>query len=245
MSNKEEKERSVFIAFAKVEGIFGDGNDVKNGKPPEPDIIFSDSKGMKSSFELVEILDQGYASMRNMVIGFNEICHKFLRDLSLSEKEIFNSKYANADIFLSLCPSNTRQTLRLTIPNILKELLDLPCEAKGIVGANIGLLRPVTIYRTQHLVVGPRFNANLSMSVNDPAVSAIQCKMHKYYKTLHSLNLLAYVDINPMFPKDVWLSPITDFFATLDNTCQFEAIYIFDYNSNKVKRKWRKLCTIQ
>ena len=62
--------------------------------------------------------------------------------------------------------------------------------------------------------------------------------MSKTYEPQGQLNLLAYIDTNPMFPDEVWLADLDDYLATLDARCQFAKIFVYDCSSSRVKRTW-------
>jgi hypothetical protein len=87
--------------------------------------------------------------------------------------------------------------------------------------------------------VGPLFNASSAVWVGDPTQKAIESKLEKIYEPQGVLKLLAYIDGNPMFPDDVWLADLDKFLTSLDASCQFKEIFVYDCRSNSIKRHWR------
>lgn len=88
--------------------------------------------------------------------------------------------------------------------------------------------------------IGPLFDVQSVVRVGDPTVNAIAKKMAKTYQTKGTRSLLAYIDTNPMFPDEIWLSNLDEYFLTLDEACQFQSIYVYDCRSKSIKRTWRR-----
>lgn len=99
------------------------------------------------------------------------------------------------------------------------------------------LLDRITIHRGLN---GPLFDAPNVAWVGDPTVDALRGKMAKRYTPQGELCLLAYIDANPMFPDEVWLTDLDEYLATLDRACQFAHIYVFDCRSNSIRRAWHR-----
>ena len=64
--------------------------------------------------------------------------------------------------------------------------------------------------------------------------------MSKNYAPRGQLHLVSYIASNPMFQDDVWLANLDQYFMSLDATCQFESIIVYDRRSNAIKRSWRR-----
>ncbi len=157
-------------------------------------------------------------------------------------RDSFKEKYGNADIFLSFRPDLTIRRRRKTLSTIFEKLAALPPDTKGEIFAEDvdleGFIEYANINRGRF--VGPLFDASEVVFVGDPTVEAIDSKMDKTYKTLYELSLLAYVETNPMFPDEVWLSDLEKYGAILGADCQFENIFVFDWQSRLVRYKWSR-----
>lgn len=82
---------------------------------------------------------------------------------------------------------------------------------------------------------GPLFDSVAAGSIGDPTVSAIRSKFGKRYESEHPLHLMGYIDLNPMFPEDIWLPSVEDFVKASIQKCQFEKFWIFDFQKNEIK----------
>lgn len=88
--------------------------------------------------------------------------------------------------------------------------------------------------------VGPLFDAPSTVRIGDPSVPAIKSKMFKTYKLVGELNLLAYIDGNPMPPDDVWFPTLDAYLESLNKECPFAHIFVFRYSSSVVHRTWHR-----
>lgn len=239
---KDERERAVFELFAKAEAHFTAASTIESRPEPEADILLSLPSGERRAFELVEILDQGYASSLQCQLNTREACYKHLESMEGNAKKDFKDRFADADIFLAFRGNLTFQRRKRALSKIFQYLLSLPPGAVGNFSIENGTLEKVLEYITIQRgdFEGPMFDASSYVRMGDPTVEAIRSKLGKAYKSTHELNLLAYIETNPMFPDDVWLSGLDKYLATLDMSCQFANIYVYDCRVGTIKRSWRR-----
>ena len=95
-----------------------------------------------------------------------------------------------------------------------------------------GALTSVRIARGE--LKGPTFDVPSGGWVADPTTRLIQRKFSKNYITDHPRELLAYVDLNPMFPEVVWRRNLLDFLRIQPAPLPFERVWIFDYRKTKI-----------
>ena len=238
MQSKEERERLVFERFAVATGLLP-GATFDSRPAPEPDILYMPASGSPRAFELVEILDRDFSATIGQQLGTKEVCQDYLDALPPAEADAFRAQYGDADIFIGFRDNLTIQRRKNALPRIFAALRSLPGGFTGDAfddgGSLDALLDRITIHRGLR---GPLFDVPSVTWVDDPTVDVISGKMGKKYAPQGELSLLAYIDANPMFPDDVWLPDLDEYLATLDRTCQFVHIYVFDCRSNSVQRTW-------
>ncbi len=241
MLSKEERERLVFERFATATGLLPGGT-FDSRPTPEPDILYVPHGDAPRAFELVEILDRDFSATVGQQLGTNEICRTYLGTLPTAEADAFRSQYRDADIFIGFRDGLNIQRRKNALPRIFAALRSLPEGFTGDAfddgGSLDALLDRVAVYRGRFK--GPLFDSPGVTWVGDPTVDAISGKMAKKYASQGELSLLAYIDTNPMFPDEVWLTDLDEYLAALDRHCQFAYIYVFECRSNSVRRVWRR-----
>ena len=237
---KQERERLVFGEFAVTAGLMPGGWFCSRPEP-EPDILYESDNSVSLAFELVEIIDQAYSNSIERQFDTKDACADYLISLLPAEQQSFQSQYADADIFLGFRPNMTFRLRRNSLPGVFAKLQSLPAGFAGDLAHDSALdsvLDRISIHRGGF--IGPIFDAPSVVRVGDPTVAAIESKMSKNYVPRGELHLLSYIASNPMFPADVWLANLDQYFANLDATCQFESIIVYDRRSNVIKYTWRR-----
>ncbi len=64
--------------------------------------------------------------------------------------------------------------------------------------------------------------------VGDPSVKTVQNKLTRSYTTDHPIELIAYIDENPMFPENVWKPKLDAFLNELPSLAPFQKIWVLD-----------------
>lgn len=234
--SKEERERIVFAHFGRAAGLLPGGS-FSSRPPREPDILYVAKDGTHLAFELVEIIDQDYKASVGQTFSMKDACNAFLD--GIENAAAFRQAFSDADIAFDFGRGMSEQRRRNALPAIFKHLMQLPPGFKGDVFADgnplAALVDHLYVYRG---VVGPLFNDSSAIWVDDPTVDAIEGKMVKTYEPQGQLNLLAYIDTNPMFPEEVWLGRLDTYLATLDARCQFANVFVYDCNASSIRRTW-------
>lgn len=237
--SKPDRELLVFATFAQAAGLLPNGT-FESRLPPEPDILYRGANGSSAAFELVEIIDRDYSNSIARQLSTKDACLAYFESLPANEKTVFKSLYANADIFFDFRANLTLHRRRSLLRDLFVHLLSLPAGFSGDtlhdgVRSIAGIDR-ISIHRG--CFNGPLFDAPSFVRVGDPTIEAIDRKLNKAYKPDGTLNLLAYIDGNPMLPDEAWLSNLDTCLARLDYTCQFESIYVFELRTTSIRRKW-------
>jgi hypothetical protein len=238
---KAELELRVFDLFAKTTGLLPGGKS-ESREPPEPDILYVPDHGPALAFELVRIIDEDYAESVGRMSRTTDACISYIDSLPYSKAAEFRNRFSNADIWIDFLNKLTLPQRKRSLKKVFEALLTLPHDYDGEAFANGNQLRGIVnrIVVSRGNFVGPVFNPMSMSSVSDPTVDALSSKMTKSYEPRGKLNLLAYIDTNPMYPDRVWLPNLARYLDSLDKTCQFESIYVFECESNRIRRAWHK-----
>ncbi|MEJ8855927.1 hypothetical protein WKW79_15210 [Variovorax robiniae] len=239
--SKDARERLIFEHFARTMGLLPHGTFTSQPEP-EPDILYVAADGTSQAFELVEIIDQDYSASLGQSFITKDACNAYLDNLPAPQATAFRSAFRNADIALTFCDNMSGRRRKNALPAIFRHLAVLPDGFTGDVFKGGNPLKTILSYA--HIgrgsFAGPIFNTTSVTWVGDPSVDALKGKMAKRYTPQGQLNLLAYIDGNPMFPDDVWLADLEDYLGTLDTECQFARIFIYDCGTSTVKRTWQR-----
>lgn len=238
---KDARERLVFEHFARAAGLLPGGTFTSRPEP-EPDILYVATDGTSLAFELVEIIDQDYSASLGQSFNTKDACNTYLDKLPATEAAAFRAAFANADIALTFRDNMTGQRRKNALPAIFKHLASLPAGFTGDAFKDGNPLEAILSYAHvgRGRFNGPLFDATSATWVGDPSVDALKGKMGKSYTPQGQLNLLAYIDGNPMFPEDVWLADLDEYLATLDASCQFATIFVYHCRTSLIKRTWQR-----
>nr|WP_316642596.1 hypothetical protein [uncultured Roseateles sp.] len=239
---KDQRERAIFEAFAIAAGLLQKGDTFESQQPPELDILLHSIELGDQAFELVEILDQGLQSSTGLQINTKSVCRVFLESMPDAGRNSFCAKYSNACIAFGFHGDYSLQRRKNFLPSLFTALRSLPDGFEGDADICSLKLQKTLSFLTVNRgsFVGPMFDASSAVWVGDPTVDAIRGKTKKKYVTPHPLNLLAYIESHPMFPDDVWLPDLDAYLSSLDSSCQFERIYVFDVQKGSVERVWHR-----
>lgn len=246
MPSKEERERVVFAHFGRTAGLLPHGS-FTSRPVPEPDILYTAADGTRLAFELVEIIDRDYKASVGQSSSTQDACHALLDRMPAAEAIAFRTAFSNADIALDFRDGMSVQRRKNALPDIFKFLMQLPPGFTGDVFEDGNPLEPFLshMYVNRGRFNGPLFIDSSATWVGDPTVDALAGKMLKTYEPLGQLNLLAYIDTNPMLPDEVWLADLDNYLATLDPGCQFAKIFVYDCGTSRIRRIWQRSACVR
>ncbi len=101
-----------------------------------------------------------------------------------------------------------------------------------------GILKGVHITRGDF--TGPIFDPESFGAVGDPTKREIGEKFRKRYQTQHPVELLAYIDIHPMFPDDIWVPSVSEFVKKNLNESVFRKTWVYDVHNRSVRYEYPK-----
>lgn len=231
-----EHELEIFRRFAAVVGLLKTDDRFEKRKSPEPDVLFHSAAGISTAFELVELIYQDYAGGIGLLIATKTALHTYYEALPSTQREIFDHKYSNALLYFRFHPSLTFKRRRAAFSVIFDHLLVVPDGFTGDAldgdAALSSVLDGVSISRGRFN--GPIFDAESIGWIGDPAVPAIRGKFAKTYSTPYPVELLAYIETNPMFPDEVWLADLEEFLGAQVRPLPFRRIWVFHIGRNEV-----------
>ena len=231
-----DDELEVFRRFAVAAGLHNSHDCGEKRRSPEPDILFHPADGEPTAFELVELVDQDYAGRIGLLIGTKTALRTYYEALPPFQRKPFDLKYGNALLYFRFRASLTFKRRRAAFGAIFDELLALPNDFIGDAFEDectlSQVLEGVSISRGRF--VGPIFDPESVGWIGDPTVPSIREKFTKSYSTPHSIELLAYIETNPMFPDEVWIADLEEFLSAQPRPLPFRRIWVFDLGRNEV-----------
>jgi len=238
MTDRHEKgEISIFEAFAKICSLQIKSGSIKKMAPPKPDIQCEIVGTAIVPFELVEIIDCDFANLFRKQYDTKKEIYKYYSNLPPDQKDRFDGLYSNAMIFPQFENKSTLRQRQKTFPKIIDHLLSLEPEFEGETCENYpdfeDKIEGISISRGNFR--GPLFDLPFGGSIGNPTISTLRKKFQKTYESDYPLHLLAYIDLSPMFPDEIWLNDLKGFIKESLKSSQFEKIWIFDYQKNNIK----------
>ncbi|HEX5646661.1 MAG TPA: hypothetical protein VFX56_06805 [Nitrospira sp.] len=224
----------VFITASK-EPI--DPSSVLIKSPSAPDIECKYLSGCGLAFELVELLDPGFKRIFEVQQSKVHSLYDHLDKMAQADREPFVSQYGNSDILVNFHDNCSLGSIKAAIPDVFRELLTLPAGFDGLtdtftVGSLKKTVKSISISRGGFQ--GPLFNGQAMGWVGDPCVGTVQNKLNKSYVTPHPIELIAYIDGNPMFPDNVWKPTLDNFLRQLPSLSPFRRIWVVDLGKQAI-----------
>ena len=245
MSTKPINERqareevAVFRLFATACPLPVCLDSIQSRMPPEPDILCEVTGEGPVAFELVESIDARYAQQTNDAIELKLRFEEAYNALPLRDKKQLRDKYSDALILVDFHPAAKKHQKEAAVPEILDWLKVLPALSKGKARPPSGsrlakVVRKVRVNRGGFR--GPQFDVDNVGSLWDSTLRQIRSKLErkKPYETSHPLELLAYLNIQPVLPEEVWLDEIHEYVSEHLETSQFRRVWILDAGRGKV-----------
>lgn len=238
MADKHEKtEIAIFKAFAKSCDLTIKPESIRKMAPPKPDIQCEASGIGMISFELVRIIDRNFANLLEKQYDTKKGFSEYYSNLPQDQRDLFDELYPNAMIFPQFENKSTLRQRQKIFPKMFNYLLSLEPEAEGETCKNHpefkNILEGISISRGRFR--GPLFDLPFGGAIGDPTISIIRGKFQKTYESDYPLHLLAYIDLTPRFPDEIWLNALEGFIQAPLKSSQFEKVWIFDYEKNTIK----------
>ena len=231
--NHAERELEVFRKFAETrgwsQGAYSTEKQEENQR--KPDLLIRAPSGSLVAMELVEILCEDLGEMLGRQSQTIKSLHTHLRGLGSELKARLKQQYANAQIGVHFSEDSTLTQRKGVTALILNGLASLPPCFEGEALRDDPALREVVRYVS---VSRGEFNGPVlySQSVRglggDTIVRRVAEKFGKRYETEHPIELLAYVDREPLPPDFVWRDMLREFLTSQPRPLPFRHLWIFD-----------------
>ena len=168
--------------------------------------------------------------------GTNTALRTHFENLPPDRKALFERNFGDALLYFRFSQFTTLNQRRNALALAFDKLLALPSGVTGEVLPNdpeFGeSLLSVSVSRG---IVGPIFDLDSSGWIGDPTVPNIKQKFGKTYVSSYPVELLAYIDGNPMFPDDVWLGNLMEFVGSQPKPFPFRWLWVFDCRKAQVR----------
>lgn len=240
MTDKKQAfaELATFRRFADVCPVAIDPVSIEKTDPPEPDIVcrFAET-GEEVAFELVEIIDQDWARLTSDQFREAAALRAAYESASGGLRFALDNQLPNALVHVAFLPGLASQERKGAVPLILHELSSLPADQTGIwrPGAGTSLattVRSITISRGEFH--GPQFDVEAVSSIGDPTVERIRSKWQKSYATSRPIELLAFYELQPLIPGEIWKSRLDSFVRMAWSSGPIRRVWLFDVGSKSI-----------
>lgn len=224
-------EMNAFKAFASASKEPIDLSSVESKIPPAPDIECRYLNGSSVTFEMVELLDPNFKRTSKIQQGKVQAMYAHLDSMPLSSREAFSRQYHNADILINFNEHLSLNKIKAILPRVFEELAGLSSTFDDFLNSfstdNLkDSVQSISVARGEFS--GPLFNGQSMARVGDPCIRTVQKKLTRSYTTAYPIELIAYIDENPMFPENVWKPKLDAFLTELPSLAPFRKIWVLD-----------------
>lgn len=240
MPSHDERELAVFRDFAADAKLAVDVSSIEKMQPPYPDIRCRGHDGDFLHFEISEIIDSDYASLLKRFHEARAAAKRYYENLGSEKRLLFDERFSDSSIFLNFLNDATFRQREQSLPAIFDFLLALPEDRPKEVMLEESLpstcLENISIYR-DHSRSKPLFESAFGTSSNASAITVLQKKLRKTYRTDGSISLLAFWYEQPMLPEDIWLEDVDRFVQQTLEDSTFAEFWVYDWSRREIKLK--------
>ena len=205
-------------------------------QPPAPDILCTLKTGGQIAYELVELIDQGYARNLNTMFETKKMLDRLPArlpdDLSQGLRERFPQGAMITFDFTERLPLRDREKATL---DALRWLLALQGALDEHIDVTAALRERVsTIHVHAWDSGGLQLDASSYSRLTDPTLERLRKKFRKEYTSEHPVELLMYTEIDLLFPDSTWRPTVEPFIVENLNTSPFRRVWLFKCNPGEV-----------
>lgn len=224
-----DQELSIFRRFVDICGLNINLSSIEKRDPPAPDIFCRTNSNGEISFELVELIDEHFASGTRRHFDGAKLLRCLYDNLPSQKRKQFDMLYHDADLQFGFCDDATIEKLKHKLP-LVDELLGQPEHCQGELSSfsDPNLAKVLRFVRVNRGIVGPLFDVETYMRIGDPTPRNLISKFEKTYKADCPIELLAYIDSNPMFPDDIWKPGVEQLIQGRTSLGQFTKVWVVD-----------------
>ncbi len=236
-TRKAKRELDVFRRFVSITALAIDPDSIRNRVPPAPDILCRHNTDGLVAFELVQLIDHGFASRCGNQSDIQDVLGSHYEQLEDERKAAFDQRYGNAMLYFRFKCKTTGAKVRGNIAAMFSELSDLPDAFEGIVATFKAkrveeFLKSVSISRGAFN--GPEFVVENIGGIGNSTIPAIKKKLTKTYTTEHPIELLGYLDDAAMLPLQLLIGRTEEFLNGLPDLGPFRRIWVVDLRNERL-----------
>lgn len=222
-----EKERRVFERFAKVAPLQIDDSSIESPPAPMPDILCCSASCGALAFELVELIDEGFARRTSDMMK----THRMLQDLPSKMPDylraVLRDRFGEPLIFLRFkedVPLRDRERLAI---EAIEHYCDAVTEDENVDPEDHvqGAFESVRFNSWDR---GLKIETSSAGNLSDPTLERLGRKFAKHYTSEHPIHLLAYVEIDLRLPQDSWFPQVDSFIRANIDGSPFKRVWIFN-----------------
>lgn len=232
-TDQADGERAIFEVFVSATQLPVHPATVQSRRPAEPDILCEIEGSGPRAFELVEIIDSDFARLTSDQLRVDAS----LRDAARQAAKDLVS-LSNALVYVRFAGDANARRREAAIPPLFAFLRALPLDFAGDVtiprGTDLAAtVRSVRVSRGD-FPPGPHFQVEAGSFIGDPIIERLAGKFAKRYATCHPVDLLAFYELHPVRPPEMWIHEVGKYIATNLAASQFSRVWIFDVGETRV-----------
>lgn len=238
--SQRKSELAIFRAFADVCPLNVVLISIETRNPPEPDVVCEIGNGEeKVAFELVEIIDDGWASLTSGQLRDSSSLRDAYKSRTGDQRIALDRRLGNALVYVSFCAGISAKRRRAAVLGILEYLSTILPDFTGDwkPPADCALhntVRSIRISRGDF--AGPEFDVEAVAAIGDPTVDTIRTKWAKNYSSPHPIELLAYYELQPQASEALWLPTLESFLRDNWVWSPFRRVWLFDVGPRTISR---------
>jgi hypothetical protein len=230
-------ELKIFSRFADVCALSIVRESIVKRSPPEPDIVCRLATEETVAFELVEIIDEGWASLTSGQFREMNSLREAYQAIDGDLRCALDERVGNALVYVSFVADVSARQRRAAVPEILSYLSTIGRDFSGDwePASGTSLHRIVRSIRiTSGDFRGPEFDVEAVSSIADPTIARIRAKWLKSYNTPHPIELLACYELQPQMPAALWLPRLESFVTNSSGRGLFRRVWVFDVGARAI-----------
>ncbi len=188
------------------------------------------------AFELVQVIDEGYASCINDKVSLESLLYEKYYNLPTSVRSRLKPIMGNALIGVWFKSSASRRARELTVLAIISRVQQITTTTEIEPSLTPNLRKNVKQIRiSRGDFVGPSFNICAVTSFADPVIDNVRQKFTKTYTNSIPIELLAFYELQRPSPQDLWLPGLSEFVIMNLDVSPFSRVWVYDVVQQKVK----------
>jgi len=227
------KELAIFNRFAVASGLAIVQDSVEKLPPPEPDILCNVVGLGDVAFELVELIDEDLAGRSFGQLRLKSMFEESFETCAPSIKAALLSTIGNALVHVTFANVGLRQRQSSVVDvfNFLRTI-DSDCEGTLTPESLASTVESIRVARLD--IVGPCFDVDAVGCFGDPTLGSIQGKWSKRYETPHRRELLAYYELQPELPNELWRPTLESFLQQHWSSSPFQRLWVYDCATRRI-----------